>query len=76
MKEIDPWGSDDAAAFGEGVIIHCNSHGRPHYTGWCTVPNREKVKLNSTTLEEAADECRVSGLWMYHDWLKTQEGKL
>ena len=59
--------AEDVRAFGEGVLIYCRQHLGPHFTGWCTVPATEKVKLEARTLEQAAGECRRKGLKLYTD---------
>ena len=68
---------EDAREFGEGVWIYCNQHLRPHQTGWCTVSNRNKTKLEFTPTGDhqldartADDECRRRGLPLYPECLK------
>lgn len=55
----------DNEVFGDNVFVHCDSHGAPHRTGWCTVSVSEKTLLESTTYAEAVDECKARGLWLY-----------
>jgi hypothetical protein len=59
--------TEDAKEFGEKAIVYCKSHLRPHDTGWCTVGIRDKVKLDSTTIKDAVDECRVKGYVLFSD---------
>jgi hypothetical protein len=35
----------DNEVFGEDVYVHCDAHGYPHLTGWCTVGVRSKTSL-------------------------------
>lgn len=44
-----------------GDWVYCRSHVRPHTTGWCTVPNRDKVPLNATSYMDAVAEARSRG---------------
>lgn len=61
--------TEDERKFGVGVLVHCGSHGRPHMTGWCSVPNADKTLLNyqGSDIETAKQECRDRGLWLYSD---------
>jgi hypothetical protein len=64
--------TEDFKEFGDGWV-YCRQHMRPHKTGWCTVPVREKVLLFRTTEDKEADEdeayrkCRYFGLKLYED---------
>lgn len=57
--------TEDAIVFGENVWVYCNQHLRPHLTGWCTVPARNKVKLDATTEDAAHAECEAKGFTLY-----------
>lgn len=59
--------TEDAKCFGEDVIVYCDQHLAPHYTGWCTVGASHKTKLKATTMEEAGKECRLRGFRLYDD---------
>lgn len=60
--------TEDEIEFGVGVIVYCDQHLRPHKTGWCTVGNRHKVKLDTTSLDKTAnDECRAKGYVLFSD---------
>jgi predicted nucleic acid-binding Zn-ribbon protein len=41
-----------------GDWVYCKAHRRPHRTGWCTVPPREKIPLNAKTEKDAYAETR------------------
>lgn len=53
--------TEDEKAFGKDAWVYCSAHLRPHSTGWCTVPLKDKVKLDATTYTEALHECKVKG---------------
>lgn len=55
------------------IPVHCESHGAVHMSDWCTCGDRAFTKLESKTLNEAVEECRAKGLWLYSDWCKTRE---
>lgn len=57
--------TDDAEVFGDTAWVHCDSHGWPHTTGWCTVSPKKKTLLASTNYEDAVKECEERGLWLY-----------
>jgi hypothetical protein len=57
--------TEDEIAFGRKVWVYCDQHMRPHMTGWCTVGNRNKFKLNATTQEEAYSECQSKNYELY-----------
>lgn len=57
----------DNEVFGEDVYVHCDAHGYPHLTGWCTVGVRSKTKLDATTYEDAVKECEQKNLWLYRN---------
>jgi len=59
--------TEDEIEFGRNVFVYCNQHMGVHKTGWCTVSNRNKVKLDATTYDVAADECRAKGYELYSD---------
>lgn len=65
--------------------VHCNQHGAPHYLNddgscWCgcikDAPNfgRNGTALEAQTQNEAAEECRKRGLWLYADLEQTETG--
>lgn len=56
--------TQDLKTFGD-CYVYCSQHLNPHKTGWCTVPDHEKIKLESKTLEKAFDECRKLGYTLY-----------
>lgn len=55
----------DEVAFGRKTWIYCNQHMAYHLTGWCTVSNRDKVKLDATNEAEAYSECRKKEYRLY-----------
>lgn len=57
--------TEDVKEFGENAWIYCSQHLRPHQTGWCTVPARDKRKLDATTESEAYEECKRRRLKLY-----------
>ncbi len=57
--------TEDEQVFGENVFVYCNQHLRPHLTGWCTVPARNKIKLKATNHVEAGLECKEMGYKLY-----------
>jgi len=57
--------TEDQVAFGRKVWIYCDQHMRLHMTGWCTVGNRHKIKLDATTQNDAYEECRQKGYELY-----------
>ena len=57
--------TEDAKVFGPDAWVYCESHLSPHGTGWCTVPARDKTKLDAITREDAYAECRAKGLYLY-----------
>lgn len=59
--------TEDEKEFGVKTIVYCNQHLSPHYTGWCTVDNRNKIKLESIDLKSAADECRKKDYKLFFD---------
>lgn len=59
----------DNVVFGDGVFVYCSAHCRPHLTGWCTVPSKDKTPLKAKTHEEAYEECRKMGVFLYDDWV-------
>lgn len=59
--------TEDQEVFGKDVFVHCDSHGRPHLTGWCGVSPTKKTLLESKTYVDAVTECREKGLWLYQD---------
>ena len=48
--------------FGWNAWVYCEAHVGPHETGWCSVPNDQKIKLDATTRADAYEECRRRGL--------------
>ena len=60
--------TEDEIAFGRNTWIYCSQHMRPHMTGWCTVANQDKVKLDATGEEEAHTECVVRDLKLYRNY--------
>jgi hypothetical protein len=63
---------EDENHFGVKVIVYCASHMRPHFTGWCTVPNSEKVQLDAIDLNSAYPECREKGYDLYGETENTK----
>lgn len=63
----------DAVMFGADAWVHCDSHGRPHTTGWCSVCVSKKTLLASTSYAAAVIECREKGLWLYQDLENSNE---
>jgi hypothetical protein len=57
--------TEDEIAFGRKVWVYCDQHMRPHMTGWCTVSNRNKIKLAATTQNGAYEECKERGFELY-----------
>lgn len=55
----------DSEVFGEGRWVYCESHVRPHTTGWCTVCSSKKTLLNAANRDEAYSETRALGLPIY-----------
>ena len=55
----------DDEYFGKNVWIYCNQHLRPHLTGWCTVSNRNKVKLDAQDDVAAYAECKQRDFHIY-----------
>lgn len=55
------------STLGDDVYVHCDAHGYPHMTGWCTVGVRDKTLLDADNYEQAIVECRARGLWLYQD---------
>lgn len=55
----------DEQYFGRAVWIYCNQHLRPHLTGWCTVSNRNKTKLDAMSSEAAYEECAAKDMKIY-----------
>lgn len=53
--------TEDEKEFGVDAIVYCKQHLRPHATGWCTVSNSDKVKLESETVGDAIRECIARG---------------
>lgn len=59
----------DDTAFGVDYV-YCMSHLRAHSTGWCGVPNRDKIPLKAETLDEANVEVKDHG-WPVFDGSRT-----
>jgi len=59
--------TEDEATFGPDTWVYCDQHRRPHTTGWCTVPARNKTRLEATTVQSAQDECRARGFRLFGD---------
>lgn len=59
--------TEDETEFGAGAWVYCSQHLRPHTTGWCSVHNRHKRKLEATDREAALAECRAQGLRIFQD---------
>lgn len=57
--------TEDEIAFGRNTWVYCSQHMRPHMTGWCTVENHNKARLEATTQEDAYEECRRRGYELY-----------
>ncbi len=55
----------DEEAYGDGAIVYCASHLRPHSVGWCTVPLSEKILLEARDHASAVEECKARGLKIY-----------
>jgi hypothetical protein len=62
----------DAEVFGENAWVYCQSHMRPHGTGWCSVPPSSKIKLDATEREAAYAECRAKGFDLYGETKNSQ----
>lgn len=62
-----------------GEWVYCGSHLRAHPTGWCTVPNSDKLGIGPMkgTFEqqamEADEKCRRLGLKLYSDVIKERK---
>lgn len=54
--------TEDEKLFGYNKIVYCGQHLRPHFTGWCSVGNDQKIPLKAMTHEEAYAECKDKGL--------------
>ena len=64
--------------------VHCEAHGSPHVVKacggcWCSlIPHDPQSSGYGYTLlettgyaqTEAAEECRVRGLWLFHNWAR------
>lgn len=59
--------TEDEVEFGRKTWVYCDQHMRPHMTGWCTVSNRNKIKLDATSNDQAYSECRLRGFDLYQD---------
>jgi hypothetical protein len=70
MYDID---ANDERYFGSNVWVYCNQHMRPHLTGWCTVHNRNKTKLDASVVGDAYEECRVRGFDLYGETENTND---
>jgi len=57
--------TEDAKVFGPEAWVYCKQHLRPHSTGWCTVPLRDKTLLKAKDREDAYAEARDKGLMIY-----------
>jgi predicted RNA-binding protein with PUA-like domain len=57
--------TEDEIGFGRKQWIYCSQHMAPHLTGWCTVSNRNKTKLDAQNRKDAYNECKRSGLKLY-----------
>lgn len=57
--------TEDQIAFGRNSWVYCRQHLRPHKTGWCSVPNFNKTKLDATTDLNAHQECIRRGFYVY-----------
>lgn len=57
--------TEDEKEFGRKKWIYCDQHLRPHTTGWCTVPNRNKIKLDADNYTDAAAECVKHGYTIF-----------
>jgi hypothetical protein len=55
----------DSREFGKDAWVYCSQHMRPHTTGWCTVSNKNKIRLEATNAEAAYAECEQKGLALY-----------
>lgn len=55
----------DVAAFGRNAWVYCRSHLKPHETGWCSIPPRDKIGLGVKTAQEAYEKCEAWGLTIY-----------
>lgn len=49
-----------------GKYVYCAAHVRPHTSGWCTVPAREKLGLLADTEDEAYAEVKWLRLPIYN----------
>lgn len=67
LSDIKKPRTEDEKEFGFNQIIYCQEHLAPHFVGWCTVPNMEKIPLDAKTLEDAVKECRAKGYLLYED---------
>ena len=50
--------TEDEIAFGRKAYVYCRQHLRPHMTGWCSVNNNQKIKLESKNEIDAFIECQ------------------
>lgn len=57
-SEPKPYFDADDTAWGTQFVF-CQSHGRVHGTGWCTVPPYMKIPLLGDTIEEATEEFEI-----------------
>ena len=53
--------TEDVKVFGESRWVYCESHVRPHLTGWCTVCSSKKRLLTAVSRDEAYKEARSLG---------------
>jgi hypothetical protein len=47
--------------------VYCAQHLTPHASGWCTVSNQQKLRLNAITRDEAYTEAKQLGLRFAND---------
>lgn len=64
MKTYDSL--DDTAKCGS--FVYCLQHRRVHNTGWCSVPNLEKVALISENIDDAVAEWELKAPKLFVDF--------
>jgi hypothetical protein len=57
--------TEDELAFGRKAWIYCDQHMAAHMTGWCTVSNSNKIRLDASNGNDARAECERKGLKLY-----------
>lgn len=59
--------TEDEIYFGRKVWVYCDQHMAPHMTGWCTVGNRHKIKLEAQGGHASRLECLRRGFELYKE---------